>query len=87
MYEFSRKKQIFCYFSSMVIWEATWLVQGDIPPTEMLLICQISFIFILSLLIEGDDTLTEFSPFEGKWVEQKSIQKRGETYTNAYVPI
>ena len=35
-------------------------------------------------MIKGDDTLTEFSPFEGKWVEQKSIQTRDENYTNAY---
>ena len=38
-------------------------------------------------MIKGDDTLTEFSPFEGKWVEQKSIQTPDENYTNAYVPI
>ena len=25
-------------------------------------------------MIKGDDTFTEFSPFEAKWVEQKSIQ-------------
>ena len=25
-------------------------------------------------MIKGDDTLTEFSPFEAKWEEQKSIQ-------------
>ena len=25
-------------------------------------------------MIKGDDTHTEFSPFEAKWVEQKSIQ-------------
>ena len=25
-------------------------------------------------MIKGDDTLTEISPFEAKWVEQKSIQ-------------
>ena len=25
-------------------------------------------------MIKGDDTLTEFSSFEVKWVEQKSIQ-------------
>ena len=25
-------------------------------------------------MIKGDDTLTEFSPFEAKQVEQKSIQ-------------
>ena len=25
-------------------------------------------------MIKGDDTLTEFSSFEAKWVEQKSMQ-------------
>ena len=38
-------------------------------------------------MIKLDDTLTEFSPFEGKWVEQKSIQTRDENYTNTHVPI
>ena len=38
-------------------------------------------------MIKGDDTLTEFLPFEVKRVEQKSIQTRDENYTNAYVPI
>ena len=47
----------------------------------MLLICQISFIFILNLYDQGDDTLTEISSFKAKWVEQKSIQtlQPGET--------
>ena len=32
-------------------------------------------------MINGDDTLTEISPFEAKWVEQKLIQtlQPGET--------
>ena len=32
-------------------------------------------------MIKGSDTLTEFSPFKAKWVEQKSIQtlQPGET--------
>ena len=32
-------------------------------------------------MIKWDDTLTEFSPFEVKWVDQKSIQtlQPGET--------
>ena len=38
-------------------------------------------------MIKADDTLTDFPPFEAKWVEQKSIQTRDENYTNAYVPI
>ena len=25
-------------------------------------------------MIKGDDTLTKFSPFEGKWVEKELIQ-------------
>ena len=34
-------------------------------------------------MIKGGDTLTEISPFEAKWVEQKSIQtlQPGETKT------
>ena len=34
-------------------------------------------------MTKGGDTLTEFSPFEAKWIEQKSIQtlQPGETKT------
>ena len=42
-------------------------------------------------MIKGGDTLTEFSPFKAKWVEQKSIQtlQPGETkiIQIVYVPI
>ena len=46
---------------------------ADIPLTEILLICQISFIFILCLYDQEDDALTEISPFEVKWDQQKLI--------------
>ena len=35
-------------------------------------------------MIKGGDTLTEFSPFKAKWVEQISSTWRDENYTNAY---
>ena len=42
-------------------------------------------------MMQGGDTLTEISPFEAKWVEQKSINTSGwrdeNYYTNAYVSI
>ena len=43
-------------------------------------------------MIKGDDALTEISPLEAKWDQQKSIQtlqsaSRDENYANAYVTI
>ena len=78
--------------SGYAIWEATWLAKGNIPLTEILLICQISFIFILCLFNKGDDTLTEISSFKAKWDKQKFVKmcqpaRRDENYTNAYVTI
>ena len=69
------------YMRSNLAHSGGYPTHGDVADMSNL------FFFILSLLIEGDDTLTEFSPFEGKWVEQKSIQTRDEIYTNAYGPI
>ena len=31
-------------------------------------------------MIKADDTLTEFSPFEAKWVEQKSDEMKQALY-------
>ena len=66
-----KKKLVLEYF--LGIWGTTWFTEGDIPLTKMLLICQISFIFILYLYDQGDDALTKILPFEAKWDEQKSI--------------
>ena len=74
------------------MWEATWLAKRDIPLTKILLMRQISFIFILCLFNKGDDMLTEISSFKAKWDEQKFVKmcqpaRRDENYTNAYVTI
>ena len=42
-----QKEAIFLLLLGYIRRETTWLAQGDISLTQMLLICQISFIFIL----------------------------------------
>ena len=52
-----------------------------------------SILFLFRVyMIKGDDVLTEISPFEAKWDEQKLIWTPqaacgNKNYANAYVPI
>ena len=76
----------------MVIWETIGSF-GGIPhsPRCCWFVKSLSF-FILCLYDQGDNTLTEISPFEVKCDEQKllwTIQSawRDKNYTDAYVPI
>ena len=80
-YKFLRKKQFFVTF-----W--VWLYEKQLGSLRGISHSPRCCWYVKSLLfsfwvymIKGDDTLTEFSSFEVKWVEQKSIQtlQPGET--------
>ena len=73
-HEFLRKKQFFLTF-----W--VWLYKKQLGSLRGIYHSPRCCWYVKSLLfsfwvymIKGDDTLTEISPFEVKWVEQKSIQ-------------